>query len=1390
MKTLSMKKLKVIVLSCLLFLATFFGLAMWKLDSKTASANVTLNPDTYKTAGGSVRLFNDEGDVYSQRKGIRFHILLEKSLYETYSANENFVSYTVVLPKSILGTAELGYDTPKAVKINTTEYWQEYDKDTSFMESIAYIYDLPATKHATDLCFMGVFSTDGGSTWNKTDVGVKSMAYVAKAARDDANANWNDTQETALNYYIPKYQYTYQVGSAKTTETVEYGDTLNIPTLAENTSWWYEEGNGEVAPPTMATFENLGGAETTEIQLTSTTTSNFVLTGVEYTETGFKVWATLSAKNFGHGTTLTPENVDMVKGDGTVVEAKTVTVEVVNINENAATDAAKYADAKSQLVISFDYDQISNGDTLTILKSSQFYYNGCLYELGTDYTFEYNNANWQLPLGEIHLGDIATIVNYTEGPENDKEYNIRVTFRSDFLINGGATLEKADGCTKESSIYITRFSGGSVDYITTGYYYWNQGVNKILELPQTNDLWGEEDGDVLTIEAGTKLVQNNGYYVFAETITATYSGGVDWVFSFDEHNITAEEFKTASTRTEIDKDGNEQIYIDVTTNTRWADRTVKVVLNDGKLTYHNTDNVTELNPDKIYYHGETAANGTQYSLLRIYLDKMSVTGDRVTIPANTEFWVGDQIYRLTEEVISYYVYEPEIGSGQWITNPEFKDISGADILSMRFNTDDNGQTYSIRYTTKESWSDYGWNRVIVDDTFIDGEGVVCHGTNYSKFFYHGAGNNLFEIQGVNFGAAGGSVTIKAGTYLWLLNNSNLSFEGAYRVTEDLSISVSGSNGSPVYKDANLGTIYKSDIASFRHDGSHSGEIRISLNGALIQGVYGFADVDGTATLNGSATTSGFVYGYKEGVYTGNTILAFTGEDFGKAFQATAVGDKLSVAEGTKLWLRDGAGYVLIGDTWNYVWNGSTYVDREATYAVSFNVANAKVTVDSEEVTNVAVQAGDRVTFKITPNAGCELLSVTGATQNPDGSYTTDYIFSGTTVTVNAAAYIDLGLNCVSGISRYEEGVYTGVRINLNESAVAGLNNISGGHYGMAVSGEMSLLVGGVDANFDASGAFNYFGANHGSLLELRFDTTNLEAGDMFTIKAGTIFSHSNIPYKLRFTVDVMGIYNGAEWKPVLNPTKAGELNWSTINRIASYSDVINGTPQNYTIRMSLTAELFGGSTSYQVVVGGNVYLNGMAYTGAWAYHGNGNKILQLSNWNYEAGDVLEIEAGAKIYMGSSYYEVTETLTALCTANGNGATWNWVRESTPKLGEIDWSTVGNITSFSDLKDGVAQNYMIRIFLTEALFNGAQQNHTIFALDGVTLNGNAYVGTWTYHGGVNKILQIDTWNYKSGDVLVIAAGTKICTSTGYYEVTKTLTATCSADGTGATWNFTVS
>jgi hypothetical protein len=439
-----------------------------------------------------------------------------------------------------------------------------------------------------------------------------------------------------------------------------------------------------------------------------------------------------------------------------------------------------------------------------------------------------------------------------------------------------------------------------------------------------------------------------------------------------------------------------------------------------------------------------------------------------------------------------------------------------------------------------------------------------------------------------------------------------------------------------------------------------------------------------------------------------------------------------------------------------------------------------------------VNAGDRVTFNITPNPGYTLLSVTGATKNADGSYTTDYIFGGTTVTVQAAASLDLGANCASGIGVYSEGVHTGVRINLDESKYPLLNNIpTNGYYGLTINGQVLLTIGGVSASVSANQPYNYFGVGHGSLFEIRFDTSKLQKGDTFTIKAGTTFTHNNLSYMIHFTEDFVGLWTGSAW---INPTKMGELNWSTISRIESYSDVSNGQFLNYTIRITLSNGIFNDATNYNLFVSGDVTINGAPYTGSWTYLGGGNRILQLSNWNYKAGDKLVIKAGTKIYMDSLYYDVTETLTAICTADGRAAAWNWIRTSTPKLGEIDWSTVGNIgtiLNYSDLDaNGQKINSTIRIFLNDALFGGVQQNHTIFAMDGVTLNGNAYVGTWTYHGGGNMILQIDTWNYKSGDVLVIAAGSKICTPTGYYEVTKTLTATCTSNDNYQTWTFTVS
>ena len=79
---------------------------------------------------------------------------------------------------------------------------------------------------------------------------------------------------------------------------------------------------------------------------------------------------------------------------------------------------------------------------------------------------------------------------------------------------------------------------------------------------------------------------------------------------------------------------------------------------------------------------------------------------------------------------------------------------------------------------------------------------------------------------------------------------------------------------------------------------------------------------------------------------------------------------------------------------------------------------------------------------------------------------------------------------------------------------------------------------------------------------------------------------------------------------------------------------------------------------------GNVTINGSAYTGVWSYHGGGNEIIEISEWNYKSGDKIIIPAGTKIFIGGNdgigfyYYETVNTLTATCSADGSGAVWNW------------------------------------------------------------------------------------------------------------------------------------
>ena len=1106
MKVFNMKKMKAILLSGAMALLAAASLTLGVSLMKPVNANAaTLLPTDYRTDGASVRVLtkNDEG-AYEEatKQGIRFHVEMGAGytvnntvLFDTETTNNNgsykiadgYKTYTLAIPTRLLN-GDLTVNTAKVRKIDTTKYW--FTDANGNWESVAYIHNFPVEYYTDALSFRGIICKVEGDTETviaSTDIAERSLTWVAKQAyldTIDENTNYwgteKDDEQAApiIKRYIPTYTVNYGAG---VTEEVMWGDKL---TKAEAGKTYYDETSHEPVEIDLP----LTYAQSTEIDIKETKEDKFVLTGVQYTAEGFKVFTTLPANVFTDGTMLETSALDMVTGAG-----KTITARFVKVNIDGTGDGAR-----ALLSIGFDYSDISYGTHLTILKSSHFYNNGFLYELEEDYEFVFYNQAWELNLGAIALGDIDNIVNYTETVNGETEKNIRITFRNDIMVNGAVTISTVNG----GGVTITRVDG-TVENITDGYYYWNQGKNMILEIPGEVNLWGENDGDILTIKAGTRFYQNNGFYEVKSDIVVTFNGGAgnhgEWWFEPDEFVAKAQHFTSARTIQEGD-----DIYIDLTMTNSFADKTVNVVCNEGEITYHNTDNVTSYVPSKIDFHGE---NGNK--ILRIHIDAKSVMGDWVTIPKGTELWMNNWVVYIREDLTFYYVAKD---GGAWVMNPEFNEVNRSDFVSIGWYEN------NIRYKTSDVWSTAANNQVVMDDTYIDGAGVIVKGSVYSSFYYYGGSNNLLEMKGVNF-TQGGSAILKEGVIFWLFSNADGSFKGAYKLTEDIMIEVSGTNGSQIYKDIELASISSANIASVTNDGANNGEIRFNLNGMLVANTYGGGTLEGSATLNGVATTTGYVYG-GDGTsgYTGNTIIAFTGTGFGKAFQATNPSDRVVIEAGTKLWLNSGAGYVTIADTWDYTWTGTQYiptVPADTKYTVTVNASNATVNF----LTSATVSVGDSVTFEVTANEGFAITGISGAVANVDGTYTVSNIYGNVTVNVQVAVRLD-----ASSIERfYTYNVandFVGIRVQLKNIETLKLIPYKGGDL---VTGTVELRVGG---NLVDCTKLQSYGPDN-LLLGFGCDqVANMVDGDGMTIKAGTIIKYGDVEMYVAEDISCMVKGNG------------------------------------------------------------------------------------------------------------------------------------------------------------------------------------------------------------------------------------------------------------------------
>lgn len=298
--------------SCLFLLALSFGIATaGNATFVSANAATSFNAETYKTAGASVRLFEKDGSpIQDGMSGIRLHVLMDAELYNKHKDDEHFKTYTAILPEYLF-PGELTTATANAMVLETTDVWLPYKKDSAYMESVAFVYGLPSSQYATNLFFRGFVSLDGGASFAaQTEIGSRSMAFVAKSARDDSSAVLNDptkesTRLTVLNDYIPKYSVVYTVGSSTTVEETEYGKPLSAP---QGISIWKNE-KGErvdVSQPLTLNNTNKNSAQTVTLTAYATITVNLTNSNASLNGTAVSNGSSIEVKCGNHSLSASP----------------------------------------------------------------------------------------------------------------------------------------------------------------------------------------------------------------------------------------------------------------------------------------------------------------------------------------------------------------------------------------------------------------------------------------------------------------------------------------------------------------------------------------------------------------------------------------------------------------------------------------------------------------------------------------------------------------------------------------------------------------------------------------------------------------------------------------------------------------------------------------------------------------------------------------------------------------------------------------------------------------------------------------------------------------------------------------------------------------------------
>ena len=1192
--------------------AAFVASALFAVFFSTTPVSVTTNAATltstqFQTDGASVRVFKREMDgTLSQTtsQGIRFHVEIGngytvngKTLLDTadtsnangsYKMAEGYKTYTLVIPKRLHSGEDITVETSKVMKIDTTEFW--YSDANGNLESVAYIYGIPANRYTDEFSFRGVIcaaAADGTETvvaYSNTQA--RSVTYVAKNAYVDTIDNetnyWGSEQldniaAPLIKAFIPTYNVNYVVNGSTTTEEVLWGDApVNAP--EGEFDLWFDETNGEEIDLT----KEMTYAQSGEINLVATDVNTFVLTGVAASDeveidgkaySGAKVYATLHADVFADKTEMNADAVTVnYAGTGSFGGLEGVWT----IQENG----------KLRLFFAFDSATLNTGDTLTIAGDSVFYANGVMYKLTENYVIDYTTdgvtESYGMYLGNLHNADIEKIENCAEdstpndGVDMIDEWTIRMFFYEDVLVDGSFTFEHA---TQSNPVYIKCGQTGEITAIKGGTYYWINGQYRILELIDENGahkVYGEHNGDELFFKPGTKLNQNGGYYLLEDEVHVRYNGYV-WAVGNEMLGVTASGMSATGDKV-VEQSGLQEIRI--TTAAHWTEKLPseadrykvsewKVEKRDANAPYaiyHTAVDGTISEIPQLVYHGQSNGKGGYFQILGIRGFAGQEIGETITIAAGTYLWIGGSYVAFNEQITYYF------NGSYWVQNFDESQIGELNTASFEKRAHNQGSN-EIRIYHEDPLPGYTTNdngaitNLIVTKGSITVNGIAATELSYQRW---DAGSTWFCVRGAGIGsvAFGDKLVIAAGTTIW-------GGTVAYTFTEDVEwLFIGGSyfGDSVQWVRTSLSnvTVTHANYGGVYNDNSNGGEIRLwmDVNGKPWLNDYQGAMAIDTAKpvlYNGMSVAKAWSYG----PYSMVSLLGYQAANDGDWFCIPA-GATFYTPNNGSLTFADEAIYTFVDGAWkkgdyratiSITANASTvsgleHIAKGKTYSFTITPGSgstvAKVTINGKEV---AVSANNRYTLtaEATNTVVVETIGGYSVTFNvangiivDDGAITNGAIravVSGGSLTFKVEAVEGHRIGNVIGATDNGDGTYTVSNVTANKTVtITSVKQYKVTYVGNNTSVYAPEYGWGYD-NFEiwldnnATVTFTVDADNGYTVMSVSGVTNNFDGtytltvnGSDFTVTA-TVVANSN----LTIADEMLGFENRTGWNPASNP---------------------------------------------------------------------------------------------------------------------------------------------------------------------------------------------------------------------------------------------------------------